>query len=281
MPRPNAAILGTSTANAQRMTRAKMEEFNPSGIMLNNAFLNRTPAYYVYIYNAGPVQHRIERPWAHPAVIIPPCEKGEAYSRPFIIPDILAEIVPTVGGRVSMAVNGVDGKFLAQDVLMPEVPNGNWENYRAVELANAGSFGTDLYAQGCWWSLNSDPEVDSPEVLAAQERLRGTSDRLVREANLLAMQGEKGISQIYPKHHRAADLLGITAPWHQQFTSKMECVCGAMIPVSAPRHMPKELCGYVHNWPAAVRHGMATREEAEAAGVELVEADVLPRKKAR
>ena len=80
MPQPTATILGTNTPNARRMTRAKMEEMNPMGISLNNAFLNRTPAFYVYIYNVSDIQHRIERPWAHPAVIVPPCEEGEAVS---------------------------------------------------------------------------------------------------------------------------------------------------------------------------------------------------------
>lgn len=272
MPRPNAVMLGSDTDNAKRMTRSMMDQKNPSGIMLNNAFLNRKPAYYVYIYNASDKQFRIERPWAHPAVIIPPCEKGEAYSRPFIIPDIVAELTPTSSGSHHLAVNGVDGKFLAQDVVMPEVPQGSWETYRAIDAGNAGSFGTDLYKYGVWWSLTKNPEVDSEEVETARERLRRTYESLANQATQKSLEGEKGIASITPDMHRAADYLGITAGWHQRFVAKVECEgCGALINANIARHMPKELCGWVRNWPAAIRGTLATRAEAKAAGVELAE----------
>ena len=194
------------------MTRAKMEEFNPFGIVLNNAFLNRTPNYYVYIYNVSDIQHRIERPWAHPAVIIPPCEEGEAYSRPFIIPDIVAEVQPTVGGRVSLAVNGTDGKFLAQDALHPEHPTGDWQTYIKANVANSGSFGTDLYGLGCWWSLNQDPEVDSDEVVTARQRLEATYEGLIEQATQFSLEGEDGRKKITHMMHRAANYFHLETP---------------------------------------------------------------------
>ncbi|MGC1965176.1 MAG: hypothetical protein WA673_01870 [Candidatus Acidiferrales bacterium] len=275
MPRPNATLLGTDTPNAQRMTRAKMEEFNPFGIVLNNAFLNRTPNYYVYIYNVSDIQHRIERPWAHPAVIIPPCEEGEAYSRPFIIPDIVAEVQPTVGGRVSLAVNGTDGKFLAQDALHPEHPTGDWQTYIKANVANSGSFGTDLYGLGCWWSLNQDPEVDSDEVVVARQRLEGTYEGLIEQATQFSLEGEDGRKKITHMMHRAANYFHLETPWHMKFTRKVSCPgCGQTVSAGLMRHMPKETCGYVFNWVGAIRGGMATRDEAKAAGIELADATV-------
>ena len=285
MPRPTATVLGTATPNARRMTRAKMEEMNPSGIMLNNAFLNRTPAYYVYVYNVSDMQHRIERPWAHPAVTIPPCEEGEAYSRPFIIPDIVAEVTPTVGGRVSLAVNGTDGKFLAQDAIHPEQIGGDWQSYQAPQISMSGSFGTDLYALGCWWSLNESPEPDSDEVMTARGRMEATYQRLIDEATLLSLGSQDDRKKIYASHHRAANYFKLSAPWHQRFTAKVECEgCGQIIPANVARHMPKDVCGFVRNWPAAIRGGMATREEARAAGITLAdeparEAETVPAEK--
>lgn len=275
MTRPNATLLGTDTPNARRMTRAKMDEFNPLGITLNNAFLNRVPNYYVYIYNVSDMQHRIERPWAHPAVIVPPCEEGEAYSRPFIIPDIVAEVQPTVGGRVAFAVNGTDGKFLAQDALHPEHPDGDWQTYIKANVATSGSFGTDLYGLGCWWSLTEDPEPDSEEVLTARGRLEATYEGLIEQATQLSLEGEKGRAQITRLMHRAANYYKLETPWHMKFTRKVECPgCGQTVSAGLMRHMPKETCGYVFNWVGAIRGGMATREEAKAAGIEFADGAV-------
>lgn len=277
MPQPNATLLGTDTPNARRMTRAKMDEFNPMGISLNNAFLNRVPNYYVYIYNVSDIQHRIERPWAHPAVIIPPCEEGEAYSRPFIIPDIVAEVQPTVGGRVALAVNGTDGKFLAQDALHPEHPTGDWQTYIKANVANSGSFGTDLYGLGCWWSLTQDPEPDSDEVMTARRRLEATYEGLIEQATQLSLEGEKGRAQITPLMHRAANYYELETPWHMKFTRKVICPgCGQTVVAGLMRHMPKDVCGYVFNWLGAIRGGMATRDEAKAAGIELADAPHAP-----
>lgn len=271
MPRPNATLLGTDTPNARRMTRAKMEEFNPGGILLNNAFLNRTPDYYVYIYNAGDISHNIPRSWAHPAVLIPPCEAGEAYSKPFIIPDIVAEVLPQAG-RHGLAVNGTDGKFLAQDAINPEQPYGDWQTYTRISAAKAMSFGTDLYSLGVWWSLDPSPEVDSEEVVTARKRLTQTYEGLIQKATELSMGGPEAMKQITAMMHRAADYFNLTTPWHQKFTAKIMCPgCSAEIASGTVRHMPKTVCGFVLNWPAAIRGGMATLEEAEAAGVILAD----------
>jgi hypothetical protein len=286
MPRSNATMLGSDTPNARRMTRAKMDEFNPSGILLNNAFLNRKPAYYVYLYNAGDLPRRIERPWAHPAVLLSPCEPGEAYSKPFIIPDIVAEAIPQAG-RTGLAVNGVDGKFLAQDALFPDNPFGSWEDYQPTPAGMAQNIGTDLYARGCWWSLDPSPEVDSEEVLTARNRITRHYEHLVQQATEFSMQGLEGMKQITGEMHHAADFFKLKTSWHQHFTAQIECPgCSQTIPLGTMRHMPKTVCGFVLNWPGAVRGGMATREEARDAGIILTDsttpdADEVPAKAKR
>lgn len=266
--RPNAAIIGDSE-NATRMTRSMMDQKNPTGILLNNAFLNRRPNYFVYIYNASDIQHVIPRPWAHPNVIIPPCEAGEAYSRPFIIPDILAEVIPQAG-RHGLAVNGVDGKFLAQDAIMPESPNGSWETYQRVAAGNAMSGGTDLYQLGCWWSLNPEPEVDSREVTLAHARLGAFYEEQIGKATALSLEGPKGVAMITPLMHRACDHFKLTTEWHKRFTARVECPgCGETVPAGIVRHMPKDKCGFVFNWLGAIKQGMATKAEAKESGVSL------------
>jgi len=263
MPRVNAVI--SESPIAKRAASSMMDQKNPTAIDLNNVFLRRKIEYYVYIYNCSSKQFMIPRQWAHPNVIIPGCNIGEAYSRPFIIPDVVTEIQPT---RSGFGVNGVDGKFLAQDVLMPEDPQGSWQTYRPIDAGTATSFGTDLYKWGVWWSLNEDPDPDSPEVLAARTRLETTYTLLLEEAHELATLGKK----VSLDMHRAADYYGITPPWHQRFEAKVPCEgCGAMVSATIARHMPKDLCGFVRDWPRAIKGGMATKAEAKAAGIEIAD----------
>jgi hypothetical protein len=267
MPLANAAILGTDTDNAKRMTRAKMSEKNDRFIFSGDANLRRVPEYYVYIYNVGPFQHEITRPWAHPKLVIPPCREGELISRPFVIPDIVQEPQQTAGSW-TLNIRGLDGKFLAQDAIHPDFPTGNWENYRPIDVGHAVNDGTDLYKFGVWWTLDPEPALDSPEVLAARSLLEATCQNLIQQATELSMSGAEGLKMINSHMHRAADLFKITAPWHQRFTSKVECEgCGELINASVVRHMPKDKCGYVRDWEAALRAGMATKAEAIAAGV--------------
>ena len=94
---------------------------------------------------------------------------------------------------------------------------------------------------------------------------------------MLSLGNQDDRKKIYPSHHRAANYFKLTAPWHQRFSAKIECPgCGQIVPATIARHMPKEVCGYVLNWIGAIKGGMATREEAKAAGIELADAPAAP-----
>lgn len=264
MPRPNA-VIASGTRNARRLTRAKMVEMNPEPEGILDANIRRKPEYYVYIYNVSTMEQRVARPWAHPELIIPACEPDQPYSQPAVLPDIVQDRIDRIGSW-DIGIRGVDGKFLAQDALHPDLMGGDWKSYRRIGSANAANLGTDLYALGCWWSLNNPPTEE--EVDTARERLADTYRREIQAANALQMQGKA--EEITPMMHRAADFFDLQLSWHTELAAKQVCPgCGEKVAVGMVRHMPKDKCGYVFDWNRAIRAGMATKKEADEAGIML------------
>jgi ribosomal protein S27AE len=264
MPKPNAMISGDSK-NAKRLTRAKMMEFNPEPEQISDANIRRKPEFFVYIYNCSTMEQRIARPWAHPELIIPACEKGEPYGQPCVIPDIVQDRIDRPGSW-DIGVRGVDGTFLAQDAIHPEQTGGDWRSYRRVNSGTAANLGTDLYALGCWWSKNNPPTEEEVEI--AHDRLAATYRREIQAANALQMAGKA--DEITPMQHRAADFFDLETGWHTELTARQVCPgCGEKVSIDMARHMPREKCGYVFDWNKALRAGIATKKEADEAGVML------------
>ena len=242
-----------------------MMEFNPEPEQILDANIRRKPEYYIYIYNVSTMEQRIARPWAHPELIIPACEPDQQYSQPCVIPDIVQDRVDRVNSW-DIGVRGVDGKFLAQDALHPELIGGDWKSYRRISSGTSSNLGTDLYALGCWWSTNNPPTEE--EVHTARERLAATYRREIQAANALQMAGKS--DEITPMQHRAADFFDLQLAWHTDLTARQVCPgCGEKVPVIMARHMPREKCGYVFDWNRAIRSGVATKKEADDAGVML------------
>jgi len=242
-----------------------MQELNPEPEQIIDANIRRKPEYYVYIYNVSTMEQRISRPWAHPALIIPACEPDQPYSQPAVIPDIVQDRVERAGSW-DIGIRGVDGKFLAQDALHPDLLGGDWKSYRRIPKGSAANDGTDLYSLGCWWSLNNPPTEE--EVKTARDRLAATYRQEIQKANALQMQGKP--EEISPMMHRAADFFDLELPWHTELTARIVCPgCGEKVSSSMVRHMPREKCGYVFDWNRAIRAGVATKKEADEAGVML------------
>ena len=264
MPRVNATI-NTGSKHARRLTRAKMIEMNPEPEQILDANIRRKPEYYVYIYNVSTLEQRIARPWAHPELIIPACEADQPYSQPAVIPDIVQDRVERPGSW-DIGIRGVDGKFLAQDALHPDLIGGDWKSYRKIPRGTAANDGTDLYALGCWWSTNNPPTQE--EVKTARDRLSATYREEIKKASALQMQGKPDL--ITPMMHRAADFFDLELPWHTELTARIACPgCGEKVSAGMVRHMPKDKCGWVFDWNRAIRAGVATKKEADEAGVML------------
>jgi ribosomal protein S27AE len=264
MPRVTA-VISSDSRNARRLTRSKMMEHNPEPEQISDANIRRKPEFFVYIYNVSQIEQRIARPWAHPNLVIPACEPDEPYGQPAVLPDIVQDRIDRPGSW-DIGVRGVDGRFLAQDAIHPDLPGTDWKTYKPVPAGNAGSLGTDLYALGVWWSTNNPPTEE--EVKTARDRLAATYRQQIQVANRLQMAGKS--DEITPLMHRAADFFDLDLAWHTELTARQVCPgCGEKVPASMARHMPREKCGYVFDWNAALRSGVATKKEADEAGVML------------
>lgn len=264
---PTASILGDNTDNAIRMTRTQNRSKNGAFIFNGDANMRHEPAYYVKIYNLSEFEHRVERPWVHPQrlgnlIVIPACEPGKQFSRPFLIPDIV-QMRTERPGSLEIGTRGVDGKFLAQDAINPDDPTGNWRTMRPIPAGQAANEGTNLYNFGIFWTILDEPGAE--ELSIARERLEATYNHLIEEANLLALEGARGTSQIGHLHRRAANYFGIDVEWNKRFTRKIECPeCGEP---NVPTASVCRKCPMVFSWERALRNGVRTAAQAIAVGI--------------
>lgn len=270
MPAPTATI-GSGSPNAARMTRTMNDSQNPDFVFTGNANVARKPDYYVRIFNVGDMEHKIERPWVNynPAqkakiIIIPACVKGEPYSKPFVINDVVQTPIRNILTN-EMDTRGVDGKFLAQDALNPEDPRGSWKTVRQMNPTQLMNEGTNLYNWGCFWTLNEVPSEE--ELQAASEKRDAYYNHLIEEAKALWMGGDSGKKQIGFTHRKAASYFGLEFEWNQLYKATSNCdECDSVIPVKASV-CPK--CGNVRNWEQAIARGLKTPEQASLAGISL------------
>lgn len=279
---PVNATIG-STPRSQRAAGVKNNEANNNFVFTGDANLRHIPEFYVGIWNVSDLEQKIERPWVTPGasrkcIIVPAKADGERYSKPFLIPDILQEPVDRAGSW-ELGTRGVDGKFLAQDAINPEDMRGNWRTIRPTAEAALSNEGTNLYHFGLFWDIAGPLGEDAPSeeaVRTAEKRLEATYNRLVQAANLLFMQGAKGQIEIGSLHRHAANYLRVNVPWNQQFERQNQCPsCGRALPVTAPRCAGPNGCGHVFNWEQALATGVASLEEAVAAGVNLPQAESM------
>lgn len=265
---PTATIDG-GTRNAQRMTRAKADEMNPGYVFTGNANMQRTPEFYVRIFNVGSLEHRIERPWCryNPAhrgkiILIPGCKPNEKYSAPFVIADVVQEPIYNLG-QGEFATRGVSGKFLAQDAIHPDDPQGNWKTVRPSNAGLAQNEGTNLYRWGVFWTVEEVPSDE--ELKMAHSRMEEYYNQLIEEAKSLYMGGGEYRKQIGFTHRHAASYYGLEFDWNQVYRAQMECPgCGAKLPVSA---VICQKCPATFNWTRALELGLRTVDQAVAFGI--------------
>jgi len=274
MPEANATI-GTGTRNAQRMTRAKTDELNNNFVFTGNANLRHVPQFYVGIFNVSDMEQKIERPWVHHTkqgkiILVPACEEGQPYGRPFLIPDIV-QMPEERPGSWELGSRGVDGRFLAQDAVNPEDPTGSWKTVQDVSAGKAMNEGTNLYRVGCFWITAPTVALLMPtdeEIAKANERLETTYNRLISEADMLFLQGAEGVKQIGPMHRRALNHFGESREWNKRYTRKIACPgCGEPVNAAASVHKCADGLVAVINWEGALRSGAKTIADAVAAGV--------------
>lgn len=267
---------------AASATESMRRKENDNFVFAGDANLMHRPAFWVGIFNVSDMEQRVERPWLHTQffaapnaerrpsakiMIIPACEEGKEYGKPFIIPDVV-QMPEERPGSWQIRTFGQDGRFLAQDAINPEDPRGSWKTVRPMGAGFLSNEGTNLYDFGCFWiaAPTVDELIPDADVLtAAHKRLEAKYNMLVTEANSFALQGATGIVQIGSLHRRAANYFGLDVDWNKRYTRKVPCQnCGEPL---SPLAAVCTKCPAVQNWEKAIALGLRTIQQAMDAGV--------------
>lgn len=267
------ATLNQGSRVSRSLTKAKNEEMNGHFMLRVGPGMRHVPQTYIRIWNISDFPQRIERPWANyvpgagKCLTIQACEADKQYSVPYLIPDIV-QVPEDVASQGRLRAEDYDGKFLAQDALNPNDPNGDWRTIRLVSEASLQSIDTNLYFWGLFWdeapANDRLCEPDSEALAMAVKRLEANYNKLINDAQALYMTGDEGRKQIGNTHRRAANYFGRSFPWNEVFQRQIQCPgCGTALP-SVAVICPK--CPAVFNWEKALQFGLRTMEQAKASG---------------
>jgi hypothetical protein len=268
MPPITATLSAANPEAVAKAAQAMNRDRNGPLRMIGDMNALRDVKFHIYIYNVGPLEHKIGRPWAtNGRLRIPACPSDKEYGEPVVLPDVIQESVGTLGSNELRFV-GRDGKFYAQDAINPDDPTGDWKTMHPINSGQSLNVGTNLYHWGVWWSLNSPPTPE--EIAKAKERLSAHFNRLLTEADgLYIAQQASGYSgdRVNVNHHLAADYFGVETAWHRKYQARRPCPgCGNMLSEAA---IVCDKCPATFDWPKAVALGLRTKKAAIEFGVEL------------
>lgn len=234
------------------------------------ASMFRDTGKFVYIYNVGPIEHKLGRSWAHPipgvgnGILIPACPFGEEYSHPVALPEIIKEAVVFTDGDGGIRFEPRDGAKYAQDICNPDDPQGNWQSPSCDKDQPTVGAGHNLYLWGVFWTWNNPPT--KAEIERARKRTEAHCNQIVEQGNMLhvsAQDSRYSGERVGPLHHAAATYLGIETDWHRQHIAKTPCIaCGEPI---NPKAALCNHCGAVIDWDRAVRSGLRTKAQKDEA----------------
>lgn len=220
------------------------------------------PDYKVYVFNLGPMEHRVPKGSAG-EFYIRPCFDANPFSEPLVLPSVVRD---SYFVEQEMKTHAVTGEFLAQDIVHPITANfGAGKTW--------WSMGANLDDIGVFWTRNNPP-LDA-EIAAAREKMEKTYRKLLNMAASIEAAGR--IDDITPLMRIAASYFGEDRPWNKIYKKTAECPgCGEPTKVGIIRHT----CGYVFDPDRALVAGMIT-EEAHASMVRVrnAEAGVKPKPK--
>jgi hypothetical protein len=191
------------------------------------------PGYLIYVYNLLSKEHFVQQPPLFPNFHIPLCPKGQKFSFT-VLPAFVRE--PYVKfGTFERYYKRLDGRKAAASLLNPSCfPGVSWEA-QLQKWDNAGwqdQFGNNLNNFGVWWSLTKPTDVVKleREIQIFKAQCTKTMEQFVKQAELLATQGPKGLEQITPWMHFAMDYFGKQAAWHMASYHMIACPnCGETV----------------------------------------------------
>jgi len=209
------------TPAALHATREKEQQLNGEVIFAPSAAPALAPEYRVYIFNLGPLEHRVEK-GSVGTFRIPACEPGEPYSEPLVLPSV---VLDSYFIENEMKTHSVSGEFMAQDIVHPTI-GANW------------SFGQNLDDLGVFWTKNKTPH--EAELQKTRGRMEVTFRKLLTMATSIETSGK--LDDITPLMRIAASYFGEDRQWNKIYVKLSDCPnCGEPAKAGIITHR----CGYV------------------------------------
>jgi hypothetical protein len=222
----------------------RMRDMVLDGPALWDPSMTRPPEYYVYLYTISKREFTVYRAPLIRSLIIPACGPTERYrlvtrlSQPFPQPD-----TDPKNGDVIVHDRGKshDARYIAQDICNPDNMTLDQNAYVGMNDRLVSGYGTNLSAQGVFWSLSNPPAEE--EIKAAERRREIYYGKLWEQANMLAAADPKALAvALTQDHHMAAEYFGREASWHQILRPMADCPnCGEKIKPGIAFHKNQEL----------------------------------------
>jgi len=225
-----------------------------------NYLLNRSPEYYIYLYNVSQQEHIVSRPPIMREMRIAARKPSEKYAVVTRLPQPLLMPKGNVDSN-EIDISAMDTRRFAMDIINPDNLGINQD----ALIEHVTGQGNDLGAKGVFYSLNNPPTDE--EVDAAYKRLEKRYKFLLDQARTVETSNPAKLSEtLSPEHYMAAEYFHQETNWHKKVVHKDNCPrCGTTAAVGALFH-PLEGGGVcidgIEGWKAAVKAGVRTRSDA-------------------
>jgi len=240
------------------MTRGQNDKYHNNNIEYG---LFRKPDFFVYIYSISSKEFVVRRPPQVPMLIIKPCPADKDYIEVAKFADPFMQTDRNVDTG-SVIAHKHPATQIVQDIVCPDA--ADMDSALAVGTMSSG---TDLRAQGIFWSLNNPPTA--AEVAKARGRLEKYYRSLLERATALEYTNPKELTErLNEDYHLAADYFGEEYSWHKQrvrkvvAATKVPCpICGDDIRPGVAFHRDREGDYCILDWKKAYEAGRVTKKQ--------------------
>lgn len=254
--KPTAQTYGGRTVSYQEeLARDRALTSNAVQAFGFDVNLQRTPAYWIHIFNISPNQYVRYRPPQFPRIVLAPCPSDKEWVEVARIPDIVneKEINPDTG---LVSYRGSRGERFATDLVNPSnLTNNMWAEI-APNWMDGG--GDDLSRKGVFWSKNEVPTRE--ELQKSRRRMEQYYREQFQRAEDLARAGKA--AEISKEMHLAADYLRLSTTWHVMTDVPYPCPnCGEAIKPGVAYHASSVGGICVIDWKRTVAAGIKQKSD--------------------
>lgn len=183
--------------------------------------------------------------------VIPACPEGAEYSEPLVVKSFIDCEYDLGDGTGRMGWFPENGEQVAKDIV------GIGSSLETLQPCT-----TNKEWLGVFISKSNPPRKS--EIQEAKNKLTRYMQVLLKEADDLALGGEKGISQIGSMHRKAVKFLNQSRAWAVMPEKLDSCPgCQQQIRKGVVRHD----CGAILDWDKAIELGMVKASEKPGASI--------------